>query len=148
MLSDKKRTLAYQKAIMTNADRFKDKIVLDIGAGTGILSIFAARAGARHVFAVERSETCHLARQIVKENGLSHKITVIQEKIEDVNASHFSQFGEDLKVDIIISEWMGFSLLYESMLDSVLDARDRLLKADGLMFPDRARIYIAGVDDE
>jgi len=52
------------------------------------------------------------------------------------------------KVDIIISEWMGFALLYESMLDSVLDARDRLLKKDGLMFPERAKIYIAAIDDQ
>lgn len=50
-------------------------------------------------------------------------------------------------MDIIISEWMGFCLLYESMLDSVLFARDRFLVKDGLMFPDRARIYIAAVDD-
>lgn len=51
------------------------------------------------------------------------------------------------KVDIIISEWMGFCLLYESMLDSVLFARDRFLVKDGLMFPDRAKIYIAAVED-
>lgn len=51
-------------------------------------------------------------------------------------------------MDAIVSEWMGFCLLYESMLDSVLDARDRLLKEGGLMFPERARIYIAGTDDK
>ena len=42
---------------------------------------------------------------------------------------------------------MGYCLLYESMLDSVINIRDRLLKPDGLMFPERARIYIAGVDE-
>lgn len=52
------------------------------------------------------------------------------------------------KVDIIISEWMGFCLLFESMLDSVIDGRDRLLKEGGLMFPERARIFIAGMDDK
>jgi protein arginine N-methyltransferase 1 len=51
------------------------------------------------------------------------------------------------KVDIIISEWMGYFLLYESMLDCILDARDRYLKPQGLIFPDRAVLYIAAVED-
>jgi len=50
-------------------------------------------------------------------------------------------------VDIIISEWMGFCLLYEGMLDSVIYARDKFLKKDGFMFPERAKIYIAGIND-
>jgi protein arginine N-methyltransferase 1 len=52
------------------------------------------------------------------------------------------------KVDIIISEWMGYCLLYESMLDCVLFARDKWLKPDGLMFPDRAKMYVALLEDE
>jgi protein arginine N-methyltransferase 1 len=51
------------------------------------------------------------------------------------------------KVDIIISEWMGYFLLYEAMLDTVLFARDKWLKADGLMFPDRAVMYLAAIED-
>lgn len=51
------------------------------------------------------------------------------------------------KVDIIISEWMGYFLLYESMLDTVLVARDRYLAKDGLIFPDKATMYIAGLED-
>lgn len=56
MLKDKTRTRAYQRAIEESPDQFKDKIVLDIGCGTGILSIFAARAGAKHVYAIEYAE--------------------------------------------------------------------------------------------
>ncbi len=52
------------------------------------------------------------------------------------------------KVDIIISEWMGYFLLYEGMLDTVLVARDRWLAKDGLMFPDRAVLYLTGIEDE
>lgn len=143
MLSDTKRTKAYERAIEENKERFKDKLVLDVGAGTGILSIFAARAGAKHVYAVEFSETAYLAMEIIRENGLSDKITVIKMKVEDV------QIGSDIpfKVDIIISEWMGYCLLYESMLDSVIYARDNLMKLGGIMFPERARIYIAGMND-
>jgi len=51
------------------------------------------------------------------------------------------------EVDIIISEWMGYLLIYESMLDSVLFARDKWLKKGGLMFPDRARLHMAAVED-
>lgn len=51
------------------------------------------------------------------------------------------------KVDIIISEWMGYFLLYESMLDSVLYARDKYLKQGGKMLPDRAQLYIAAIED-
>jgi protein arginine N-methyltransferase 1 len=49
-------------------------------------------------------------------------------------------------VDIIISEWMGFCLLQENMLDSVIYARDKFLKKGGLMFPDKAKIFMAAVD--
>lgn len=142
MLKDKIRTNAYRKAIEQNREDFKDKIVLDIGAGTGILSIFAARAGAKHVYAVEFAEIAFFAREIIKKNGLEDKITILKGKMEDLELPV-------PQVDIIISEWMGYFLLYESMLDSVLWARDKYLKKDtGKMLPDRAQIYFAAIEDE
>lgn len=51
------------------------------------------------------------------------------------------------KFDIIISEWMGYFLLYESMLDTVLLARDKYLQPDGLIFPDVATLYVAAIED-
>lgn len=51
------------------------------------------------------------------------------------------------KVDIIISEWMGYFLLYESMFDSVLFARDKWLREGGMLFPNKAKMYIAALDD-
>ena len=111
MLKDTVRTRTYQRAIMDNPNDFKDKIVLDIGAGTGILSIFAARAGAKHVYAIEFAEIAIFAQEIVRKNGLQDKITVIKGKMEEVELPV-------PQVDIIISEWMGYFLLYESMLDS------------------------------
>ena len=140
MLKDTVRTRAYQRAIEENPEDFKDKIVLDIGCGTGILSIFAARAGAKHVYAIENAEIALFAQEIIKKNGLSDKITVIKGKMEDVVLP-------EEKVDIIISEWMGYFLLYESMLDSVLWARDRYLVKGGKMLPDRATMFIAGIED-
>ena len=87
MLRDKPRTEAYKRAIEINKDVFKDKLVLDVGAGTGILSIFAANAGAKHVYAVERSDTADIAKLIISENNLSHKITVIKKEVENVTSS-------------------------------------------------------------
>ena len=141
MLKDEIRTNAYRRAIEGNPQDFKDKVVLDIGAGTGILSIFAARAGAKHVYAVENAEIAFFAREIIKNNGLSDKITVLKGKMEEIVLPVE-------KVDIIISEWMGYFLLYESMLDSVLWARDKYLVEGGKMLPDRAQIYIAAIEDE
>lgn len=52
MLKDEVRTLTYRNAMYHNKHVFKDKIVLDVGSGTGILSMFAANAGAKHVYGV------------------------------------------------------------------------------------------------
>ena len=80
------------------------------------------------------------AKEIVAINGMSDKITLLQGKMEEV------QLPFD-KVDIIVSEWMGYFLLYESMLDTVLYARDKYLAKDGLIFPDKATIWVAGIED-
>lgn len=126
MIKDSVRTESYRRAIEGNPEAFKDKIVLDIGCGTSILSIFAARAGAKHVYALEFADIADYAEMIVKKNGLSDKITIIKSKVEE------AQLPVE-KVDIIISEWMGYFLLYESMLDTVLYARDKWLVKDGLV---------------
>lgn len=137
MLEDSHRTGSYFNAIMWNPSCFEDKVVLDVGAGTAILAIFAARAGAKHVFAVEATDMADRARTIVEANGLGSKITVLQGTVETVELP--------CKVDVIVSEWMGYILLRESMLDSVLVARDRFLKPDGAMFPSHATLYLAPV---
>jgi len=111
--------------------------VLDVGSGTGILSIFAAQAGAAKVFAVEASNLAKLSREIIQENHFEDIIDVHNCKIEE-----FQLPAGVGKVDIIISEWMGFYLLHEGMLDSVLLARDRFLKPGGALFPDKAIIYV------
>ncbi|KAG8421446.1 Nuclear SAM-dependent mono-and asymmetric methyltransferase [Metarhizium acridum] len=139
MLKDEVRTRSYMNAIMQNKHLFKDKVVLDVGCGTAILSMFAAKAGAKHVIGVDMSSIIFKAREIVKVNGLSDKITLIQGKMEEIEMPY-------PKVDIIISEWMGYFLLYESMLDTVLYARDTYLEKDGLIFPDKATIFFAGIE--
>jgi predicted RNA methylase len=106
------------------------KIVLDVGSGTGLLSIFCAQAGAKHVYAVEACKGIfELSKSIVAANNLETKITVINSEIEKLNS-----LPEPVdKVDIIVSEWMGFYLLHESMLASVIYARDKWLKIGKLI---------------
>lgn len=140
MLKDTSRTLSYRSAMFKNRHLFKDKVVLDVGCGTGILSMFAAKAGAKHVYAVDMSNIIEKAREIVNLNGFEGQITLLQGKLEDI------ELPVD-KVDIIVSEWMGYFLLYESMLDTVLYARDKYLVEGGLILPDKCSMYIAGIED-
>ncbi|SGY26200.1 BQ5605_C018g08709 [Microbotryum silenes-dioicae] len=135
MLKDKVRTDSYRDFIMSNPQLFKDAVVLDVGCGTGILSMFAAKSGAKKVYAVDASNVVYKAQRSIKANGLSEVITVIRGKIEDLEIPE--------KVDIIVSEWMGYCLLYECMLDSVLSARDRFMKPTGLMVPSQTSIMLA-----
>jgi len=100
-----------------------------------------ARAGAKHVYAIERAGIFQHSRNIIKANGLEDRITVINGKVEEVELPVE-------KVDTIISEWMGYFLIYESMLDTVLFARDKWLKPNGMLLPDKATMFIAGIEDE
>lgn len=104
MLKDEVRTLSYRNAIYNNAHLFKDKVVLDVGCGTGILCMFAAKAGAKLVIGVDMSNIIDQAKIITKDNGFEGKIVLVKGKMEDV------VLPVD-KVDIIISEWMGYFLL-------------------------------------
>ena len=127
-------------AITKNEHLFKDKIVLDIGSGTGVLSIFAARSGAKHVYGIQKANIYLHSRSIIEENGLTDKITILNGLVEEVVLPVE-------EVDIIISEWMGYFLLYESMFDCVIYARDKWLKQNGFLFPDRATMHVAALDD-
>ncbi len=140
MLKDSVRTESYRNAIKQNPHLFKGKVVLDVGCGTGILSMFAAQAGAKQVYGIDMSDIIDKATKIVEINGFSDRVKLIKGKMEDIVLPVE-------KVDIIISEWMGYFLLYESMLDTVLLARDKYLKPDGLMFPDQATLFLAGIED-
>ncbi|KAJ1942470.1 Nuclear SAM-dependent mono-and asymmetric methyltransferase, partial [Kickxella alabastrina] len=140
MLKDEVRTMSYRDSIIKNKHIFQGKVVLDVGCGTVILSMFAAKAGAKHVIGVDMSNIIDKAKLIVEENGLSDKITLLKGKMEEVILPYS-------KVDIIISEWMGYFLLYESMLDTVLLARDKYLQPGGMIFPDTATMVISTIED-
>ena len=69
-------------------------------------------------------------------------ITLIKGKVEEIELPEGIE-----KVDIIISEWMGYCLFYESMLKTVLFARDKWLAVGGHMFPDKASLHIQAIED-
>jgi protein arginine N-methyltransferase 1 len=141
MLSDSPRVRAYRSALEHHRRRISGGVVLDVGCGTGLLACLAARLGARKVFAVEPSGIAVYAQRVAERNGLDGVVQIINKRIEDVLHS------EAEPVDVIVSEWMGFHLLHEGMLPSVLrGARDRFLKRGGLMLPQRARVWCAPVD--
>ncbi|GMH81072.1 hypothetical protein TL16_g08818 [Triparma laevis f. inornata] len=137
MLKDKIRTLAYKKSIEQNVSLFKGKTVLDVGCGTGVLSIFSKKLGeAKMVIGVDDSNMINNARKICQANGLSgEEIVLMRGKMEELELPVS-------KVDIVISEWMGYGLLYETMLPSVLNARDKYMSKDGTMWPNKCSMFM------
>lgn len=110
-----------------------------MGAGSGILSFFAVQAGAAKVYAVEASSMAQHANALIKENKMQNKIKVIAGKIEEIDLPE--------KVDVIISEPMGYMLVNERMLESYLHAK-KFLKPGGKMFPTLGDLYVAPFTDE
>ncbi|KAH7842533.1 hypothetical protein Vadar_006467 [Vaccinium darrowii] len=141
MLQDYVRTGTYYAAVIENRADFTGRVVVDVGAGSGILSLFAAQAGAKHVYAVEASEMAEYARKLIAGNpSLGQRITVVKGKIEEVELPE--------KADILISEPMGTLLVNERMLETYVIARDRFLVPNGKMFPTIGRIHMAPFSDE
>lgn len=140
---DSVRTNSYRDAVLKNQNLFQGKTVLDVGCGTAILSMFVSKAGAKEVIAIDQSEIIYHAMDIASRNKIDN-IKFVKGRIEDVKSPAVT---ED-KVDIIISEWMGYFLLFEGMLDSVIYARDHYLKPDGLLLPNRCNISLVGLGDE
>ncbi|KAJ4968802.1 hypothetical protein NE237_015503 [Protea cynaroides] len=141
MLQDYVRTGTYYAAVVENRADFIGRVVVDVGAGSGILSLFAAQVGAKHVYAVEASEMAEYARRLIAGNpSLGQRITIIKGKVEEVELPE--------KADILISEPMGTLLVNERMLESYVIARDRFLHPNGKMFPTVGRIHMAPFSDE
>ena len=137
MICDRIRTEAFRGAI-DSAVRPGD-VVLDVGAGSGILSMFAARAGAARVYAVERTAVAGMAQQLAAANGLADTIQVIHGDVIDIELPE--------QVDVIVSEWLGGFGIDEGMLVPVVAARDRWLKPGGTMIPRVITAWTALVHD-
>uniref|UniRef100_H2U880 Protein arginine N-methyltransferase 2 n=1 Tax=Takifugu rubripes TaxID=31033 RepID=H2U880_TAKRU len=135
MLSDKSRTDTYRRAVVSNSISLTNKVVMDLGCGTGVISLFCAQlARPSLVYAVEASSMAEYTRQLVKQNGCEEVVTVLQGRGEEVELPE--------KVDLLVSEWMGNCLVFEFMVESVLSARDRWLREGGVMWPSSAVLVL------
>jgi protein arginine N-methyltransferase 1 len=130
---------ALRAAIGANAGLIKGKVVLDVGCGLGLLSLWAAAAGAAHVYAIDPSPAADTARRVVEAAGLASRITVIRGRAEDVALPVRS-------VDVILSDWVGRRLLLaDSLAPAVVAARDRFLAPGGHILPNLASLHVQGV---
>ncbi len=137
MVSDEVRTEAYRRALAA-AVRPGD-VVLDAGAGTGIMGILAALSGAKKVYCVEVSSIAEMARALVKQNGLEDRVEVIRGDV--------AQIALPEPVDVIVGEWMGCYGVDENLLSPLLVARDRWLKPGGRLLPETLSAWLAPVED-
>ena len=131
MLNDRTRTGQYLTAIRELVR--PNDVVLDLGTGTGILAIAAARAGARHVYALEGGTIAALAARIVEENGLSQTITVIPQWSNLVTLPE--------RPTLLVTELIGNELLGEGLVAATVDARRRLLTPEARFIPSSLRLY-------
>ncbi|MEL7219325.1 MAG: 50S ribosomal protein L11 methyltransferase, partial [Pseudomonadota bacterium] len=140
MLRDFIRNRTYRRAI----ERFaKDRVVLDIGTGSGLLAMMAARAGAAHVYACEVNPILAASAQsVVDANDLSDKITIYAKHSAKLDA--LSDLGGG--VDLVVSEIFSDSLLSEGVLPSLDHARNHLCRPDAVMLPDQASIMVGLAD--
>lgn len=137
MIRDRVRTEAFRAAI--DALVRPGDIVLDVGAGSGILSVFAARAGAERVYAVEQTSVAVLAQELAAANGVEDIVRVIHGDVLDIEPPE--------RVDVVVSEWLGGFGIDEGMLVPVIAARDRWLKPGGVMIPRSVTAWAALVHD-
>jgi len=137
MIRDRIRTEAFRRAL--EAAVKPGDVVLDVGTGTGILSLLAARAGAARVYAVEQTSIASLAQELIASNNFSDTVEVIQSDLVDVELPE--------QVDVLVSEWLGGFGIDEGMLAPVLIARDRWLKPEGVMIPAAVVAWTALVED-
>jgi hypothetical protein len=163
MLDDRPR-MDFYRAVL-DAENVRGKVVVDVGAGTGVLSMWAARHGAKKVIAVEASSMAHLLRRILAANaaqtrGVVHVAHCTAETLSLAALRERGLLGADEAVDVVVSEWMGFYLLHEGLFFSVIHARDALLAAPidagavggggapalPLLLPSRATLWLAPVD--
>ena len=131
MLDDRARTESYLAAI---AEVVKPgDVVIDVGTGTGVLAVAAAKAGAGHVFAIEASSIGTVASSVFEANGLTDRITLVQGWSTQVDLPE--------RADVMVSEIIGNEPLSERVLEATADAIKRHLKPNARFVPHAVRVY-------
>jgi SAM-dependent methyltransferase len=136
LLKDSNRNRAFYRALEESVG--KDSSVLDIGSGSGIWAIAAARMGAKRVVAIEQEALLvGLIKALARENGVADRVEVIQGNAAQIELSK--------DFDVIISETIGHLIFDEQIVQIMIDARKRFLRPDGVLIPNAVALVVAPV---
>ena len=140
MLRDTVRTMTYREAIRRNVN--SESVVMDLGAGSGVLSFFAAQSGAKKVYAIEkRADIVYMANALSQVNGFDKQVEFIEGM-----SSMIKETRIDPKPDILVAEILGNGILEENVLEFTIDARNRFLKPGGRLIPMGLDIHVFAFD--
>jgi protein arginine N-methyltransferase 1 len=137
MTGDRARMIAYGDALRRAVS--PGSIVVDVGAGAGVMTLLACRAGARHVFAIEPNDAIEMARELVRANGMADRVTFFQALSTDVTLPE--------RADVIVADLRGSLPLLGHHFAAIADARERLLAPGGTLLPQRDDLRVAPVRD-
>lgn len=138
MIQDRVRTSGYKKAIEQVVK--PGMTVIDFGCGSGVLSVFAAKAGAKRVIAIDKSQFIIAAKMVAKANGVDDVVEFYHCEPQALDCN--------FKADVIISEWMGHFVYFEWMLEPLLFLRDNFLSNEGVMLPMGINFFASFVTDK
>jgi len=127
MLADEVRISSFLRAILATVE--PGDVVVDIGSGTGVLSLFAAMAGASRVYSIEREPIIDVAREIASRNGFAESIVFIEGTSPEVEIPE--------RADVLITETIGNAGFDEGISTWVADAKERFLKPGATIVPQR-----------
>lgn len=139
-LRDETTLLAFRSALMSSSEALKDKVVLVVGSGLGLIPMMCAQAGAHHVYGIEPSRAAETSRKVVEANQLQGRITIVHGDV------HRAVLPVD-KVDVLVMDFMDKFLMCGGGLGAFLTARQKWLAPGGTMYPDHATLYVMAVDD-
>lgn len=125
LIADHVRNTAFAEALAKVIVKGKT-VVADIGAGTGLLGLMAAKLGAREVYLYETAEVAAVAEAHLKANGARNCHLI---------PCHSTEMHDPPQVDVIVSETLGNYALEEDIIETLNDARARFLKPGGLILP-------------
>lgn len=145
MLRDQARVDGYLRGLEAAASKLQGATVMDIGTGSGILAMLAAKCGAKKVYAVEASlEIARVASQLTRSNGLFGVVEVVPKHLEDITHDDIPEGS----VDVIVSELFSHFLVGEIGLQVVTLAKKRFLKPGGLVLPAVADMVLSPFEDK
>lgn len=135
LIADRIRNQAFHDAL-ARVIRPGETTVADIGAGTGLIGLMAAKLGAREVLLYEAAEVAGVADAVIRRN---------RARVCHLMPCHSTEMEDPPRVDVVVSETLGNYAFEENIVDTLSDARRRHLKNGGVMIPARVRQYAVPV---